>query len=1331
MSVESLQGGEDHESLSDGICASFEAEWVAGGSPAIEDVLAEHPDLDHARLFHDLLAIDVEMRTEFAAPLQRDEYVARFPDYRDVIIKVFDTPDFALPPPPTRVGWPAGPEDVSTQVAPTADEEGNILLARGNTIGPYIIESKLAHGGMGVVYRARHCELGRVVALKTIRKDRVGSEAAMRRFRVEAQAAAGLDHPGIVPVYEVGEQDEMPFYAMAFVDGPSLSEVVKSEPLPSRRGANVCMRIAEAVEYAHQHGIVHRDLKPQNVLIDADGQPRVADFGLARSLTDDSELTKFGQILGTPAYMPPEQASGLGNQSGPVADVYSIGAILYRVLSGRAPFQAPTTIETLRQVIDQEAVPLRQLNSRIDRDLETICSKCLEKDPGRRYQSCGELAEDLECYLDARPIQAHPIGPIGRLVKWSQRRPLVAGLIMTVLLSMTAGTVISLKYAMQAEARAQDAIEILYVAQINRARQEYDSGNVTAAKQLLQSLIPEDNDATDLRGFEWHYLWRLCNNSLETFSIEGIQICSIAMSPDGKLLVAADTKSKQLVLWDVGTSEHHSSIPIDSSHVNEIAFSPDGRMLAIAANSGLLSVWQIESGERLHVLSGHSGDVRCVDFSSDGNRLVSGGGIESQPGEVFIWDLKTEQRVASLDGHSGRVEDVVFHPDDVLVASVASTSSSGPGEAVLWDGSSGQRLRTLGNEDLRCCDISPDGRWLAGGTWDTVDRVIFLWDVTTGEELHRLVGHNERTTSLDFNSDGTRLASASWDSTVRIWDPHTGRELLTIRGPDGPVPNPIVFAPDDRRIATFTSSAVEIWNAWVDPQPGPIRPIRELVVGNWHDFFEFKAHTHPIQTLDISNNGRFIATADTSPVARVWDVESRRLLHELAGHNGSIQSVAFSPDSQLLATGSIPSEKPGTGAGGIGIWNLENGELIRWLHGHTDNVQQVVFSPDSSRIVSIDRDKSFRVSDVSSGSSVFHDTLPDSVQSVAYSPDGKIVALAGMVSRDEPVSGWIELREANQFQRQRLIPVDWPVRSIAFHPDSRRIAVGAGHEVLEFDIQSTEPTFRMRGHTNDVTRVVYSPDGRRIISGAVDRHIRVWHAGRGLELLNLAAWDDWWQVSDVGMSPDGRQLFASGDAMLKIWDSAPPSAQTQVERDAVSLLHYLRVHAGLKSKIIESIRDDMTIRRPVRERALVIADHHQDHEATLWRLSYPIALSSRKTRSEYDESLRFLQRAFEVNPDAIYVQAMLAIALYRTGDFSGAIELIKKYEQTSADGSRPRMDELAILTMAYLKTGKSVQAHKYLQRLEEAMSKGEPPPQWLLELVREARILINADESDE
>ena len=442
----------------DEICDRFEQAWASCDRRDIETVLAENPDVDRGQLLRELIRLEMELRRRSGEDPAPGEYERRFPDHGITVGHDIDD---------TVLRQPTGQKrsetvDVSfhpdTETVTTGDLSGESTFLHGDSttqpagdavdtgtkrFGDYELLHEIARGGMGVVYKARQTKLNRVVALKMIKAGELAGELDVQRFHAEAEAAAQLDHPGIVPIYEVGEQSGQHFFSMGLVEGEGLDTKLKDGPLPAKEAAKLIAEIAGAVQFAHDKGIVHRDLKPANVLIDADGAPKITDFGLAKNISGDSGLTATGQVMGTPSYMPPEQAAGRVDEIGPLADVYSLGAMLYALLTGRPPFQAANVMETLQQVLERDPVSPRTLNPAVDRDLETICLKSLEKDPAKRYATAGEFAGDIGRYLENKPIIARPIGKPARVWRWCKRNPLGATVVALLLFLAVAGPTVA------------------------------------------------------------------------------------------------------------------------------------------------------------------------------------------------------------------------------------------------------------------------------------------------------------------------------------------------------------------------------------------------------------------------------------------------------------------------------------------------------------------------------------------------------------------------------------------------------------------------------------------------------------------------------------------------------------------------------------------------------------------------------------------------------------------------------------------------------------------------------------------------------------------------
>jgi tRNA A-37 threonylcarbamoyl transferase component Bud32 len=628
-------------------------------------------------------------------------------------------------------------------------EEGRVFLR----FGDYDLIQKIAHGGMGVVYKARQRKLNRVVALKMILAQHLESADGVRRFHLEAEAAAQLEHPGIVPIFEVGEHAGQHFFSMSFVEGGSLAQRVREQgPLPPRESAQLVERIAEAVAYAHEHGIIHRDLKPQNILLDKDGNPKVADFGLAKMVSGDSNLTLAGQIVGTPAYMAPEQAAGRTEEVGKPADVYALGAILYCLLTGRPPFKSVDVMETLRQVKEQEPVSPRMVNPRVSRDLETICLKCLQKDPWKRYAGASALAEDLRYFLAGKPILARPVGRAERAWRWCRRNPGVASLLGAVAASLLLGMATTSYYAIQAGNREREALANAqqareekarsdlrwYAAESTLAQKDWQEGELASLQRRLGVLEPHGPDEADLRGFEWYHLRRLCRLDLHTLPGHAAPVRCVAFSPDGKLLASASGnygQSGEVKVWDVATGRERLCLRGHKDLVSCVAFSPDGRRLA-SANGGVraqgeIKIWDAADGRELARLPAHATPVRGLAFSPDGRQLASfGGGVNRQgnilPGEVKVWDAADGRQLLCLPGNEAAVWTIAF-------------------SAVAFSPAVAEPRRRLAFVD---------------------GRAVRVCDPATGKELFRLGEHPTSVNSVAYSPDGRRLASGSPDGAA-------------------------------------------------------------------------------------------------------------------------------------------------------------------------------------------------------------------------------------------------------------------------------------------------------------------------------------------------------------------------------------------------------------------------------------------------------------------------------------------------------------------------------------------------------------------------------------
>src|SRR5512142_1501845 len=453
---------------------------------------------------------------------------------------------------------------------------------------------------MGVVYKARQASLDRIVAVKMLLFGQLANLESVQRFRTEAAAAASLQHPNIIAIHEVGFREGQHFFVMDYVAGRSLGGMVRDGPLPARQAAAYLKTIAEAIEYSHERGILHRDLKPSNVLVDEHDQPKVTDFGLAKRMEKDTELTLSHQVLGSPSYMAPEQAAANRGLVGRRSDVYSLGAILYHLLTGRAPFMGLTVAETLQQVQSAEPVSPTVLNPHLPLDLKTICSRCLEKEPARRYQTARELAEDLGRWLRGEPIRARPVSRSEKVWRWCRRKPLVAALTAVSAVAVLvgfAGITWEGHRASEAAAEAQRQRDVAqggrYAGQMKLAHAEYLAGKVGGALRLLNAQVPPPGQS-DFRGFDWRYLHRLCSTGAgEILAREASGFQSVDFSADGRT-VALGTCDGAVEIFDLQTRQRLKRWTAHAGPVDDLAFHPrhTNRRVTASTHDGTLKFWQ-------------------------------------------------------------------------------------------------------------------------------------------------------------------------------------------------------------------------------------------------------------------------------------------------------------------------------------------------------------------------------------------------------------------------------------------------------------------------------------------------------------------------------------------------------------------------------------------------------------------------------------------------------------------------------------------------------------------------------------------------------------------
>jgi WD40 repeat protein len=1114
-----------------------------------------------------LESLAAQVADEFLERLERgeqpspEEYVARYPEHATVLRQVLTA---------LRLVQMSGRGPTTEPAAPASEPPA------GGRLGDFRILREIGRGGMGIVYEAEQESLGRRVALKVLPLHAASDPKLLARFRRESRAAAQLHHTNIVPIFDVGQHGDLCYYAMQFIPSQPLDEILQElqrlraespvSPRPeSARGAlassapladsgrgetsssssllagqphsafchnvaRIALQAAEALAYAHERGVIHRDVKPSNLLLDGHGAVWVTDFGLAKA-TDSADLTHTGDVVGTVRYMAPERFRG---ECDARSDVYALGLTLYEMLTLRPAFAATDRLTLIDQIARLDPPRPRSLDSRIPRDLETIVMKAIDKDPGRRYPLADDLAADLRRFLADEPITARRIGPVERLVCWGRRNPVVAGLTAAVVL-VTAGGFAATAAQTRAAQDERDTAQkqrdevralneklratqaqlrnMLYVAQMNLARHALDEADVPRVLELLDQQRPKPGEP-DLRGFEWHYLHRLCHSELLTFKGHTDEVTSVAFSPDGKRLASASRG--ELKVWDAQTGQELLALQGHGGGVRSVAFSPDGKRLASAGNE--VKVWDAQTGQELFSLQGACWSVA---FSPDGQRLASvSWDRTTQKGAVKVWDAQTgqtSQELLAYKGHTDAVYSVAFSPDGQRLA-----GSSWDSTVKVWDAQTGRELLTLkGHSDLGySVAFSPDGKRLANAGYGGKEGgAVRVWDPQTGQELLILKGeHSNWVNSVVYSPDGKRLASAWDDGTVRVWDAQTGQVIRTIRGHTGKVTS-VAFSPDGQRLASSSADkTIKVWDAQRNPEA--------LTLNLNGEFFAFSP-----------DFGR-LASAASDNTVKVWDARTGQQTLTLKGHTAPVWSLAFSPDGKRLASGGGGHRLPGGTLGNstrdraeLKVWDAQTGQELLSLPVSLGFVWGVAFSPDGKRLASATANPpqmsspAVQVWDVQTGRELL--ALKVFGMSVAFSPDGKRLASGGR--------GDVKVLDAQT--GQELLTLKDGGGSVAFSPDGKRLASGS----KVWDAQTGQELLTLKGYTGRVN-VVFSPDSKRLAS-AGGGGVWVWDAQTGQELLALKGVGGSAASSgggSVAFSLDGHRLASGGtDGTVKIWDATP------------------------------------------------------------------------------------------------------------------------------------------------------------------------------------------------
>jgi eukaryotic-like serine/threonine-protein kinase len=1128
--------------------------WLAGQREPAETLLLNHPELATAPEVFSLVYGEFLLCEEVGTTPRLGEFQERFPHFAQQLADqvrmhhVFGASS-----------WQHSSGDTDIRLLDEAMPVPSI---------PGFEEFKLlGRGGMGVVYRAKQKQLDRHVAIKMMIGGIYAGPNSLHRFRAETEAVAHLDHPGIVPIYEVGEWRGLLYFTMRYVEGGTLSEKLPRLLEDRPRAANLVAQIARALHYAHQRGILHRDLKPSNILIDSEGRPYITDFGLAKRVDRTEAITGSQAFVGTPGYLAPEQVAG--EKSITVAvDVWGLGTILYEVLSQQAPYASDTPLRAVQDVLDHDPRRPRSIDASINTDLETICMKCLTREPERRYPSALAVAEDLERWVKGEPIQARKVRSVERVWRWMKRRPAVAGLagavVLTTLLGV-AGITMAWLYALagwnhasgesqrvaleqvRTERQRDEAESNLYFSRIAQASFEEKSNNPASAHRLLELCVPREGQP-DRRNWEWHYLKGLLHVDLLTIPQPHEEITfDLELSPDGHRLVTAGGSPyrpfppDRLRLWELWGEKAGQPVA-EFAHprdVHLVRYTADGKRLIWIDDTRQQGVGEIHlvvgdiAQNRIVQKIGLPAKTAVVAISQTGDRyaLVDGSG------QTQVVDLVSSNTIASF-AMGKPMNQMTFSPDGTILALLVQQAIQLKGIGTPVD----LKLPINGTGRSRPA-FSGDGKLVALGMGGGVVRI---WNAVSGQLVQSLSGHDGDVRAVVFSPAGKHLATTGADHTVRLWSIETGEEVLRLRGHQGRGMC-LAFHPSGRFLVSGAGqpSEVKVWDLskqheylnvklpgkriealCFSAETGLIQPVRAEGLLQQVDpatgIAQSKSKVdltasqiRPAVIAACASDGKLLASVSArTNVVKITEVKTGRVLQQVS-HKNEIKNLALSPDGKRLVTSTI-AMSPGE-VREIKVWEVKTGTCLSTVHCDTYLADRT-YGP-----VALSAD----------GRLLVHEEYP------ANSEAGVLDRTCEVVVRDA-ASGRVVQKLPGMLPR---------VERFAFNPKDTLLALSCEKRgVIVYDLAGSKWLHQepLQGSSNKNSietfwDMAFSPDGHRL--AAVNRmQVLLWDVTSGQRVLTLRgaappAGDNGFNPR-VAWSPDGRRLAASNaDTSFSIWDA--------------------------------------------------------------------------------------------------------------------------------------------------------------------------------------------------